>query len=267
MKNTFLKEEYQAEFSKRFSKKYEQWKRSGDGERRNDMVFADKVYSYERDHSTGGKTPGKGCNSKSIYNYRNGIQMPGTMSRMKALAAVLGCDVSELLPSTQAEKYRLLPEYINQFGSELEKYAQSIGLNLYLLTALKEIVPDYGNVFPLYLPVSENPNLFDLDNTFIRYEKAAAANSPKIDIKTGNDVFQFEYNNKTITISKSDLDYLKDLQDEIVSFVLYQFSKRNREMKAEIDNLNAHILEQGFVSFPVPYSKLSKYIKYLHEKN
>lgn len=270
LKNTFLKEEYQTEFSKRFSEKYEKWKRSGDGERKNDIIFADEVFNYERDHGTGSKKLGKGCNAKSIYDYRKGNSMPGNKSRMIALAAVLGCDVSELLPSTIADKHRFLPGYINQVGSELEKYAQSIGLSLHFVAALKEIVPDYSNVFPLFLPVHESSDAFDLSNAYTRYKESDACNDFEISKKSGNDIFQFEYDGKTITISKSDLDYLKTLQDEIVSFVLYQFSRREKEMETEIDTLNAHINELrkgGFVGLPLPYSELSKYIRYLHEKD
>lgn len=218
-------------FSKRFKAKYNQWKKANKYQVRNQTEFANRVMEIE----------GSSCGKNSISDYLNGRTVP-TVDRLKTLAQVLGCEVSELMPFGHDDLYKYSPEYMNEFGDQLTRYAQKIGLDLFFLRGLKEIVPDYGEYFPLFSPIVLNTDSRSFGKTpFLRVPPGNSGDSANMDVH--NEIFQFQRRGETITLSPFDVLFLKDLQDEIVSFVQFRFYQRRLELKKEPETINTRYKE------------------------
>ena len=264
---------YRSEFAKKFREKYTQWKKDSKYQKRNQQVFADLVRDLEY---KGGETGG--CGKNSISDYLQGKTVP-TKRRLRSIAEVLGCDVSELLPFGHDELYKYSQDFINQYGDELSQYAQKVGLSLFLVRGLREIVPDYDESFPVFRPIRFNPNPFcDLEEKIIRMPIETASDSARMNVS--NELFQIQRGEKTISMSYCDVNFLKALQDEIVSVVERAFAMREKEMVEETQRINdsflkKHTNEDGSIgiSYPIKLDEqkglfeLLKYSKKLTEGN
>lgn len=230
---------YRDEFAKKFREKYTQWKKSERGYKRNQQMFADLV----------------GCNKNSISDYMNGKTVP-EKRRLRKIAEVLDCDVSELLPFGHDEQYKYSQDFINQYGDELSQYAQKVGLSLFLVRGLREIVPDYDESFPVFRPIMINPNPFsDLEEKIIRRTIETASDSARMNVS--NELFQIQRNEKRISMSYCDVNFLKALQDEIVSVVEHAFAMREKEMNEETERIKdsfiaKHTREDGTIEIGYP---------------
>lgn len=217
---------YKSEFAKKFKEKFNQWKKRGYwDERRNQQVFADLV----------------GCNKNSISDYMNGKTVPEKRS-LRKIAEVLGCDVSELLPFGHDELYKYSQDYINQYGDELSQYAQKVGLSLFLLRGLREVVSDFDGSFPVFLPFTLNPDPFcGKENSLVRMPPESPSDSAKMETKY--QLFQIQRGEKRITMSYCDVNFLKALQDELVSVVERAFVERAKEMDEEMQRINEYFIK------------------------
>lgn len=99
-------------------------------------------------------------------------------------------------------------------------------------------------------------------------------------MKVSNQLFQIQRGEKTISMSYCDVNFLKALQDEIVSVVERAFAMREKEMDEETQRINdsflkKHTNEDGVIGISYPIKpdeqkglfELLKYSKKLTEGN
>ncbi len=229
MKELAFDKKYKQNFGEKMTKVYNEWKKSGQGERRTMEVVAQRVAEIE----------GSGCRVNQINEYKHGRTIP-TMERVQTLIKVFGCRPEDLLPIDHDDAYKYSPEFINQFGDELSRYSIDKGLNLFLLRGLRDICQQFDEEFPLFTGFTKNPNWLS-DQNFIRITDESASDSAEMNSQ--NTIFQLKRGEKRITMSKHDVLFLLDVQEELNKMLRFLFYKRRLEMKEETARLNSLALE------------------------
>lgn len=167
---------------------------------------------------------------------RNGI--PYTY--IDKICEVFGVSKKVYYPITHREKIENSTEFITKVGKDNVQYATQEGLNLKFVEALSKIV-EFDEKFPVYAPINNIKGNSIQGYTFSR---SKPGNSAQIDHDL--QFLQVQQDGKTITMSRGDLMYLKEVQDEIADYVKYLFYKRKLEMVKEVEQFNEDLTDDDF---------------------
>lgn len=144
------------------------------------------------------------------------------------ICKVLGVSPNVYEPTTHDEKYGKSSDYITKVGKANMAFAEQEGLNLELVSGLAGIM-DFDELFPVYAPIVELTS--DQDTGIKKYGRMKNADSAPIDERLS--FLQIHQNGKTVTMSRADLAFLKEVQDKVVEYVEFLFYQRSKEMKRE----------------------------------
>lgn len=168
-----------------------------------------------------------------VTDWKTGRQgLPGE-KYLSDICNVLGVDPGRYYPSSPDEKHKYSTSHISKVGKENESFAKEHGLNLEFVRALTELV-DFNKLFPKYSKIVPAESNFLDGPTFVRQD-----NSDSAVIDHDLKYLQLNRDGKTYTLHKSDLAYLKEVQDQIIDFVEFLFFKRAKEMEDEVKKFNA----------------------------
>lgn len=237
-------------FAKRFAELFEEkWKSEGGTQE----SFA-RAINAVRNINYGG------CTHTLVSRWKNGTTFPETY--LPDIAKVLDVDESEFFPKEHDDKYKSSSEYMTEVGNDMREYAEEIGLSVPFLQVLRSM-GDFKEEFPFFCPIVEKMNILSLDE-YVRLSESNASDSAPM---TGDElpVFQFEKDDKTLTLSVVDLEFLKDVQDKVSEYVSFLYFQRKKEADEELRKLNEDAVERvgtmtAFKGFS--YSKRNKYDKY-----
>ncbi len=201
---------------------------------------------------------------RSFQSYKAGEQYPRKKA-MKAICRVLRTTEEELNSAEPKELYKSSKAYTEQLHEESAEYADSIGLSPDFLNFIRAAIPDQH--FPLYLPVRWilDPDPVDLMKArAVRATPAAAYDSKS---KTN---YQLHLSDgKTVNLSKADLQFINDVQKEVVGFIEYLYYRRKKEMDDILDRMNADQYETApdgwTITKAVDEIDFDKYAQYVQE--
>lgn len=205
-------------FQKKFLIQLKDWKnaRKSEGKDFSDQAFADEV----------------GVSRGSVANWKKGV-LPDSYS-LEEICRVFGVKKEYFQINSREDMYQFSQEYITDVGRENAQFAEEIGFDMGLLSALRRLV-DFEKLFPIYSNIL--PTLGRLDSCITAFRNPNLANSETIQNEELKDL-QIERDGKLITLHKNDLKFLKDVQDEVVRYVEYLFYKRSEEMEEEIIDIS-----------------------------
>lgn len=236
-------------FAKRFSELFEEkWKSEGGTQE----SFARAINAVR--HNNFG-----GCTHTLVSRWKNGTTFPETY--LSDIAKVLGVDESEFFPKEHDDKYEYSPEFMTEVGRRMIEYAGEIGLSVPFLQALRSM-GSFTEEFPFFCPIVENRSM--QSSEYVRLDVSNASDSAPM---MGDDlpVFQFEKDDKTLTLSVVDLEFIKDVQDKVSEYVSYLYFQRKKEADEELRKLNGDAISRvgRFTTIKgFSYSKRNKYDKY-----
>ena len=185
-----------------------------------------------------------GVSENMIKKYKSGvIPREETLNR---IITAFGVPDDYFVPTTKTERYKYSPEYMTDLGeTEILPYCEEIGLDPKFLRVISDLIGEsLGEQFPFWTPITINPIntwFFNPDNMYrrpdpVEFWSSSAEMQP--DIK----MFQIEAKKrdgseekKRITLSYSDLLFLRDVQDEVRDYIEFLFLKRKKEMKKECE--------------------------------
>lgn len=146
---------------------------------------------------------------------------------LEQIAQVLEVDLEVFIPQTRSEKYEYDSEYIKGITDDHAKYAKGIGLKG---SFMKYVVqkPDFAESFPVYSP------LWLKVSGLPCFEKWEISRLPLAECApVERTTFQIEKDGKKITLSRADLEFLKEVQSKVYDYVDYLFYCRSKEMEEE----------------------------------
>lgn len=198
---------------------------------------------------------------KSISDWLNARSYP-TEENMESLCEILNVTENELLKFSRQEKYRYDKDFTLEIHEKFQTFCEALGLNHDFLKFVKSAIPD--EEFPVYSPVCY-PDLMDEN-----FERATLMEAFECD--TQNEYQRRLSDGKTINLSHADYAFLKEVQDNVCSYIEYLFYKRKKEMEEDVQNINANnITRKGgavFVKHPSANKmlELDRFRKYATEE-
>lgn len=233
MKSNAIPDDFQKEFARRFRSKLDNWKRKNpkkgkDGKSRNatNLDFASSVAAV--------------CGTdrfdeKTVRNWIKGIKKPSP-KHFDAICKVLQCERWELLPHDKAHYYEFDKTTQEGIVEQQAIYADSIGLKKSFLLWLRSL-STYKADFPIYKPPLPNAQKI-LDERAPAYIEQNLA--PAYDLRSP---FQMKNGDSIVTLSAIDLDFIKEMQDEVERLVLEMMLRKKEQYQDELQQLNKGRIE------------------------
>lgn len=242
--------------------------------RKRDTIFAKNLKKkYIEMYKSKGKTMSDLADDiglsdyKSISNWINGYQYP-SQDNMEILCDLLKTTEEELntpVYNSFEDKYENDPIFTEDMINGFKLFSSGIGLNNDFLSFVRSTIPD--KLFPKYTIINSQTILkdFDFKKVWVREQPLRAMKSTpkyaKYQLHIGDETYNLEY---------PDLAFLKDVQDEIISYIEYLFYKRKLEMENELSTVieettetdsEGRQFEKGML--PERLKEIDKYYKYI----
>lgn len=251
MSRTMIDRSQRAIFGARFSEQFKKWKSAG--ENRTQASFGNEI----------------GASRVSVSKWCDGENIP-TPERLKQICKIFGVpeDYFDTTNATHDELYKYSDAFQMVVGKSHVDFAKQIDLNLNLVEALSKVV-NFDELFPLYSPISHKVKTGVYDRKVNHMDSATMGWDKNIDMDLH--FLQIKRDGKCITFHKCDLAFLKEVQDQIVTFTEYLFHRRQKEMNEEEEKFNQDLLDQGLIEVtvdgePVPDSEKEEYMKKYREQ-
>lgn len=165
-----------------------------------------------------------------VHRWYKGTLRPGN-KYLPAICKVLGVDISEFTPSTHRDLYRYSSAFSDMMELMLDKMAmENFEINVDFIHGLRCLIP-FSHFFPVYHPLYYyGPNALNHQP----YERGVSA--PKANVETVEGLFEIRTEEKTISMTKYDLKFLREVQIEVANLVLKLFEERKKQLdQAEKD--------------------------------
>lgn len=178
-------------------------------------------------------------------------------SYLDKICEVLGVSEDVYYPTTHDDLYKYSSEYMTSVGeNRYIPLCEEIGLDIDFLYIIKKILgSEFEEKFPIWtplvrgLPVKEINSLEHIQKMFTNFDYRHAdlsILSESARMGKGEDAFPLntfqteveveidgEKERRLITMSRADLKFLLDVQEEVKDYIKFLFWKRRKEMKRE----------------------------------
>ena len=172
---------------------------------------------------------------------------------------VLGVSPDVYSPTSHDDQYRLSERTITEVGRDNSGFAEEQGLILDFVKGLSQFV-DFDKLFPIFSPINlDDPEVNEKTGGKIYSRNLEFAQSAPIDRSLS--FLQVNQDDKRITLHVSDLMFLKDVQDQVQTFVEYLFYARSKEMEEEDRRFNEDVKDQDVITEDFYYDHV-KYSEY-----
>ena len=230
-------------FAQNLKEHYERWKKMTP--RGNQELFASLVEVENRE---------------TISKWLNGKVYP-VPENMRKIEKVLGVTEEQLWSGHFHEfRYEEDSQFTHEMHDQFRAYTEAIGLSGDFLKFVKSSIPD--EKFPVYSPIIAEHGM--LESTLTRQPFANAFMT-----KSTNE-FQRTASGKTVNLSYPDFQFLRSVQDEVVSLIEFLYLKRAQEMKTEVQKAQlASIKKEGDITVfcDVDLRQFDSYMKYMTKEN
>lgn len=240
-------------FGARFSEQLKKWQSAGENRTQEDF----------------GKLIDPPASRISVNKWCAGKDIPRP-ERLKQICEIFGVeeDYFDITNATHNELYEHSGAFQTKIGKSHVEFAKRINLNLDLVEALSRVV-DFNNLFPPYSPIYREvePGVYDRKVNF----KRSAPMEKENDLDKDLQFLQVEQNGKRITLHRCDLAFLKEVQDQIVTFTEYLFYQRKKEMIEEVEKFNRDLQDLDLIEItvdgkPVSDSEKEEYLNMANVK-
>ena len=224
-------------FADKFNQAFDEWKKKNKGkliEGTTQKAFASMVKVSE----------------DMIKAYKTGESYPREAT-LKRIISVLGVPDDYFTMKTDDERYKYSPEFMSDIGeNKILPYCDEVGLDPRFLMIVRDLFGEsLGDQFPFWTPLIRNPKLLcELNDIYIRPDPVdfwSGSAEMKPDVK----MFQIEVKKqdntdekKRITLSYSDLLFLRDVQNEVRDYIEFLFLKRKKELLKECEEASKRAL-------------------------
>lgn len=217
----------------------------------------------------------------SVANWSKGKNIP-TPERLKEICEVFGVpeDYFDTSNATRDELYQYESEYMTEIMvKDAIPFCKLIGLDLDFLRGVRSVMGDKFDIsFPIWTPIMQNPQRASVEN-YIR-SRSSLAVSAQTDQK--HSVFQVnapevigdESSRRLVTMGHADLEFLRDLQEEVSDYIEFQFLRRLKGQIKEVEEANRRSLvplsDGGYAIRQLKAEELNqidKYGRYRDEKS
>lgn len=182
------------------------------------------------------------CTHQQVSQWLNGT-FPDD-ENLRCICEILGVDPEHFTSPTEDELYKFSSDYMTDIGeNKILPYCEEVGLDPHFVVVISDLFgEDLGEQFPFWTQLIRNPKLLcDPSELYIRPDPVdfwSSSAEMKPDVK----MFQIEVKNqngsdetKRITLSYSDLLFLRDVQDEVKEYIEFLFLKRKKELQKECE--------------------------------
>lgn len=222
-------------------------------------ILAEKGISQQRFINLYNTLPNQHVNKNSVSDWTRGVSYP-TPEKMECICKILDVEESYFQPTSLRERYWFSQEGVDEDARKKSEYADLIGLNENFLIGLREIV-DFDKYYRVYTPLQVEG--FFSSERYIRIPEDRCADIEKA--TSNGQIYQVCRNGKRIQLRKEDLEFLKDLQDEVSQYVEYLLYKRIQDMQKELEDLERDSMGKSGVFTVFSDEKIGTYDKY-HSK-
>ena len=212
--------------TKRFSELYRQ-KWSGQGKTATQFVAAIKEVM-----------PEALCDYKYVSKWLNGYMSP--VKYLNAICEVLEVDISEFTPKKHADRYEYSPDYADGLEGWLEEKAvNNFKIDLTFFQGLRNIVPNFDEIFPVFCPIYYR----DCDSKEEYYKRKVPAYASETN--NGKALFQLQRDGKTFFLTKSDMKFIRAIQNRISRYLIALFNEHKKVLDAAEANALTMFFEKN----------------------
>lgn len=226
-------------FAKNLKYYFKLWKSEKDEneeENRSQALFAKKVLS----------------NRKSVSDWMNAKTKPQD-DQIERICGVLGIKKEMLYDSSDQEKLLYDKQFTREIHEHYQQYCDGLGLSHDFMKFLKSEIQD--ELFPVWTPIMED----GLVNPF-EEDKFRRATPPKV-YQSKNEYQRQTVTEKgirTVNLTYIDYEFMKEVQEEVISYIEYLYFKRKKEMEITVEKVNSENItkrEDGVIFVSVPSRK------------
>ncbi len=218
-------------FARNFSDHFEEWQKRTKGTQES---FADLI----------------GTTRKTVSNWMNAINYPQE-KLLEAICQTLNVTEQELNVGTIKEYLKYDENFNEDVHRESKEYTDSIGLNSHFMKFMKENISD--DIFPLWSTIVET----SFDTLGRKYDLEAFQSE-------GQNEFQRKLEDgKTVNLTYVDYMFMKDVQNEVISYIQFLCYKRKREMEEEVKACQNEYDQLTFVKSNTIHDIAMKHDKYM----
>lgn len=227
--------------------------------------FSELYKAYKKDHrctqTDFGKLFDPEITRQTITSWKSGEVVPEKYN-LDQICSIFGVTIDEFIPRTDSDIYAYEADRQTDIAENtLLPFCETIGLDIdFIRLARKLLGSQFDESFPVWTPI-QKVSFFDNE-----YTRLSPSDLPKAAENGNNDYLQVTVNEngapKLITLTYTDLLFLKDLQDRITDTITFEFSRRFRELAKEIDEINKAAADSIVIE---PDGKISYHILDLFE--
>lgn len=178
--------------------------------------------------------PASGINETYVSRLLNGKYAP--KQYLPAICQVLDVDISEFSPKTHDDRYQYASDFADGLEGRLEELAiNNFKIDLTFFQGLKNIIPDFDDVFPKFYPLFWY-DVFDQNHK--PFQRIVPAETTET--SSGQGLFQITRDGKTYFLTKYDMKFILWLQLKIRKYVLALFEAHQKtldEAEARVDTV------------------------------
>lgn len=210
-----------------------------------------------------------------VSEWNRGIWFPELY--LPEIAEVLGVKEEDFMFQSVDDLYKKSSEYMTKLGhTETVPYCEKIGLDLHFLLAVRRLMGEtFDKTFPIWSPIRKTLDLITLSG----FKRTTQDLSTSADMDDGLNIFQcrihdtddLEPEGRLVTMGRADMDFLRDIQDEVKDYIQYLFFKRSKEQDQEVEQAKNRLivpLSNGGYSITTNSVKIAKELnqidKYFH---
>lgn len=204
--------------------------------------FSELYKAYKKDHrctqTDFGKLFDPEITRQTITSWKSGEVVPEKYN-LDQICSIFGVTIDEFIPRTDSDIYAYEADrQIDIAKNTLLPFCETIGLDIEFIKLSRKLLgSQYDERFPIWSPIQKIPSLYK--DEYIRRGSAALAKAAEM---TGDNYLQIQVIEdgeiKFVDLSLTDLLFLKDLQDRITDTIVFEFSRRSRELSKEVEDIN-----------------------------
>ena len=181
--------------------------------------------------------PSSGITASYVSKLLSGTYSPKRY--LSAICQVLDVDISEFTPKKRNDRYKYVSEYADGVEKALEdKAIKDFKIDLTFFQGLRNIIPDFDKLFPMFLPIFEY-GAFDTNHKpYQRYVPAESAETSQ-----GKGLLQIERDGKTYFLSVYDLKIIKIVQELLKKKAVSYFELLLKQYAVAEDTVNRRYQE------------------------
>ena len=171
-------------------------------------------------------------NRRSVSEWMNAQSKP-SKETMKRICDIFHTTEEELNNGTRAQNYRYSKNFTQEIHNKFMDYCEDLGLNHDFMKFVKTVIKD--EEFPVWSPIYE-PEENWLSPVLGEYERKPFYDA--FESESTNEFQRKTKDGKTVNLGYADFGIMKEVQNEVSSFIEYSYFKVAKGMQEDLDSVN-----------------------------